>query len=282
MEKRATSAADLFGDNNIHQRSIADVALASPSRDSFREQLLAYLDRVIGFELASVGHTLDGMRFDLYSVGRLNASAARQRMWRYLGEFEPHEVEASFRARPVLDTEFLSKSRMDQLSVYREHWRPLRINVLLSAAWQNRFGAFVLLLARAGTPARFRESEIDLLARCLPQIRLSEALMSGAEESGFECWSRRVGLSCREREVVALVARGLRNSEIADVLQVSPCTVRNQLAVAFRKAEVTTRAELVSAMHWRDAEGSAIPRETSPKGTLSPWMKFIRTRGISP
>jgi DNA-binding CsgD family transcriptional regulator len=281
MEERATSAADLFEGSSIHQRSIGDIALASPGRDSFREQLLAYLDRVIGFEIASVGHTLDGVQCDLYTVG-LDDSAARQRMWKYLGELEPQEVEASFRARPVLDTEILSKSRMDQLSMYREYWRPLRIGVLMSAAWQNRFGAFVLLLGRAGTPARFRESEIDLLARCLPQIRLSEALMSGAEESGFECWSRRVGLSCREREVVALVARGLRNSEIADVLQISPCTVRNQLAVVFRKAEVTTRAELVSAMHWRDAEGSAIPRETSPKGTLSSWMKLFRTRGMCP
>jgi DNA-binding CsgD family transcriptional regulator len=52
-------------------------------------------------------------------------------------------------------------------------------------------------------------------------------------------------LSVKERQVTALVVRGLANREIAALLRVSPNTVRNQLAAVFRKLDVSTRAELV-------------------------------------
>jgi DNA-binding CsgD family transcriptional regulator len=105
--------------------------------------------------------------------------------------------------------------------------------------------------------------------------------MSHTVESSFECWAQGVGLSRREREIAALVARGPRNREIASVLGVSPFTVRNELALAFRKAEVTTRAELVNAMHSHGTdEGPAVPRRTGPKGVVDrPWMRSFRTGG---
>ena len=53
-------------------------------------------------------------------------------------------------------------------------------------------------------------------------------------------------LNPRELDISLLVARGLRNSEIANVCGISAYTVRNQLVSIFRKLSVSTRAELAA------------------------------------
>ncbi|MCE7795150.1 response regulator transcription factor [Sphingobium sufflavum] len=50
-------------------------------------------------------------------------------------------------------------------------------------------------------------------------------------------------LSHREREVLSLVARGLRASEVGGVLQISHHTVRDHLKSIYRKLNVSSRAE---------------------------------------
>ena len=52
-------------------------------------------------------------------------------------------------------------------------------------------------------------------------------------------------LTARELEVVRLVARGLRNKEIADRLSISEGTVKAHLRAIFEKLGVTSRARLV-------------------------------------
>jgi len=61
-------------------------------------------------------------------------------------------------------------------------------------------------------------------------------------------------LSQREREVAALVARGLTNAEIALSLGLSASTVKHYLEAAMRKAGVTNRGSL--AVWLRDQEGA--------------------------
>jgi DNA-binding CsgD family transcriptional regulator len=53
-------------------------------------------------------------------------------------------------------------------------------------------------------------------------------------------------LTPTEREVVGLVAEGLRNADIADRLYVSSSTVKTHLSHVFSKLGVTTRAELAA------------------------------------
>lgn len=60
--------------------SIADIALASTSRDLFRNQLFSYLDHIIGFDLAAVAHSMDGVQCEVSTRGSLDASVARERM----------------------------------------------------------------------------------------------------------------------------------------------------------------------------------------------------------
>lgn len=56
----------------------------------------------------------------------------------------------------------------------------------------------------------------------------------------------RVSLSPREREIVRLIARGLPNKAIADLLDVSLWTVATHLRRVFGKLGVSSRAEMVA------------------------------------
>jgi DNA-binding NarL/FixJ family response regulator len=58
-------------------------------------------------------------------------------------------------------------------------------------------------------------------------------------------------LSAREREVLNLIASGMRNSDIARTLFLSPKTVRNHITNIFAKLQVTDRTEAI--MRARDA-----------------------------
>jgi DNA-binding CsgD family transcriptional regulator len=56
------------------------------------------------------------------------------------------------------------------------------------------------------------------------------------------------GLTEREREITALIARGANTTEIAATLLLSPHTVRGYVKAIFHKAEVSSRGELVAKL----------------------------------
>ncbi len=52
-------------------------------------------------------------------------------------------------------------------------------------------------------------------------------------------------LTKREREIIRLVAEGLKNKEIAERLYISSSTVRHHLSAIFAKLEVADRLKLI-------------------------------------
>ena len=52
-------------------------------------------------------------------------------------------------------------------------------------------------------------------------------------------------LTKREREIIELIAEGLKNKEIAERLSISPATVRHHLSAIFAKLEVPDRLKLI-------------------------------------
>jgi RNA polymerase sigma factor (sigma-70 family) len=52
-------------------------------------------------------------------------------------------------------------------------------------------------------------------------------------------------LTERERELLALIAQGLNNSEIAQRLVISPKTVRNHITRIFDKLQVSDRSQAI-------------------------------------
>lgn len=60
---------------------------------------------------------------------------------------------------------------------------------------------------------------------------------------------RELGLTRREAEVLELVAIGRTNAQIADVLVVSPATVRKHLEKIYAKLGVHSRTEAAARAH---------------------------------
>ena len=56
--------------------------------------------------------------------------------------------------------------------------------------------------------------------------------------------------------MVALVADGLSNQEVADSLFVSLATVKTHLTHVFQKLDLRNRTQLVNAVHTRDSAAS--------------------------
>ena len=52
-----------------------------------------------------------------------------------------------------------------------------------------------------------------------------------------------VALSPRETEVLRMIGRGLKSSEVAEILAISPQTVATHVKTIYRKLEITSRAE---------------------------------------
>lgn len=75
--------------------------------------------------------------------------------------------------------------------------------------------------------------------------RFREAVLSFVQVGPGNTESPFSGLSAREREVLALLAEGLSNIEIAERLAISEKTVRNHASNIFDKLGVWSRAQAI-------------------------------------
>lgn len=103
----------------------------------------------------------------------------------------------------------------------------------------------------------------------------STVILTGDNETsvgGVGDWpGRMAGLSSREAEVIALIASGLTNHEIADRAYVSLNTVKTYIRSAYRKIGVERRPQAILwAMEngfWHDTERTLDPAlRTRPTG----------------
>lgn len=88
--------------------------------------------------------------------------------------------------------------------------------------------------------------------RRLAEARASLGAATNAEAvlraEGQELGTQGNGLSAREREVLELVAAGLRDEEIADRLRIAPSTVATLLKSAMERLDARTRVEAVARL----------------------------------
>jgi DNA-binding CsgD family transcriptional regulator len=77
------------------------------------------------------------------------------------------------------------------------------------------------------------------------------------------------GVTPREREIAALLARGLTNPEIAEILVLSPYTIQDHIKSLFEKTGVSSRQELVARIFLDDYMPSLAQRAPlSSSGTF--------------
>jgi DNA-binding CsgD family transcriptional regulator len=101
--------------------------------------------------------------------------------------------------------------------------------------------------ASAAAEAAARAHSIaDLLDETLAVLADGEVTSLPAAPSVEARWRRTAALSPREREVLALVAEGRTNKAIAEVLFLSPNTVKTHVTSLLHKLQADTRVQLAA------------------------------------
>ena len=77
------------------------------------------------------------------------------------------------------------------------------------------------------------------------EIVVSQQPARARTAPGLDWPGRTEGLTDREAEVIALITQGRSNAEIAGLMYLSINTVKTYIRAAYRKIDVTTRAQAI-------------------------------------
>jgi DNA-binding NarL/FixJ family response regulator len=155
----------------------------------------------------------------------------------------------------ILDLELGGYSTLPFLPQLREAAKTARILVLTSSRDSEthqkaaQMGAMGVVL---------KEEAADLLLKAIEKVHGGEAWldrvtlgnllwrMSHHDKDALDPRQKRIAsLSERERQVIVLIAEGLKNRQIAERLFISPTTVTHHLSSIYSKLGVNDRLELV-------------------------------------
>ncbi len=236
------------------QRDLADVAVGAVTQRAFREAALDRLAQSIAFDAAFFDalNPRVPVRDGVWRGLDLSAVAASTRRWdQYAVDLARWRDAALASGGVAVDIEVFSARERTRLEYFTQFARPLGIAAcaLTHLVLRGRVIA-AIGLCRTGRSVRpFAKTDTDLLRAVAPLLALGDAVHSAQAqpaplaETRVICVDER--LSTRQREIVAGVALGHTNAQIARALSLSPNTVRNALAEIFRVIGVANRAELV-------------------------------------
>ncbi len=231
---------------------MGEIALAARCSAEFRVAALACLVRQVGAEGGAICGFLPGLQ-PAYDGHHLVSGVTldNRRACAYLSEFSESEKLRGLRGPAWQDRDVIGAPRRERLSLYRDYLHKLDVRTFAARGWADGAGVHLAVLTPAGAVdvTRFMKRAQPALDAVFPILALAERLFvpasSSPTERSLQAWADGHGVTPSEFRVIALVERGLTNPEIAAVLSVSPNTVRNRLATAFRKLDVSRRAELV-------------------------------------
>ena len=151
----------------------------------------------------------------------------------------------------VLDLTMPGRSGMDLLRELHATHAPVRV-ILLTARIEHEQVLEALKLGVAGIV--LKESAPLQIVECIRRVAaggqwIDQVIGSRTVDTLLRRQSGAVKvaaiLTAREIEVVRMVARGLRNKEIADQLSITEGTVKAHLRTIFEKVGVDSRAKLI-------------------------------------
>jgi len=151
-------------------------------------------------------------------------------------------------------SDLISRRRYHELPVYRAYFQPRGLDHILDLGLSSAPSTYrTLILFRAPDASDFTERERTMLETLRPHLRAREAratlmaIVAGRlrvlEERGE---IDDLELTTREREIVAGVAAGKTNAQIASELWISPATVKKHLENTYVKLGVGSRAAAAS------------------------------------
>lgn len=227
--------------------------LADPVR--FPQRALERLQAALGFDTAMMMALSQPRR----PLAMLNKEPYRPFLRRYQAESRRYEPDLVRTRRATgegrgafIDREIYSGAEMRELPFFAEIIRPQGITSQLIGLMHLRGEPLAKIhLCRHGRGKGFGANELDAFRQVLPLLGVAHAAFALPGRSGPAPLE---ALGARERQVVELVARGLRNREIGALLGTSPNTVRNQLHRLFEKLDVSGRTEL--ALWYQRANGA--------------------------
>ena len=161
----------------------------------------------------------------------------------------------------LLDVKMPDGSGIDVLKALRTRGdrRPV---VLLTAAIND--GALIDALELGANGIVLKNADPRFLLDCLETVRDGDNWIDPELQARIpeleQTASSRASLAPREKQLIALVRKGLRNREIADQLGVTPGTVKVYLHSIFERVGVANRTEL--AMKSDDLIGPESERPT--------------------
>ena len=137
-----------------------------------------------------------------------------------------------------------------------------QIPILFLTSYSNQDSVLAAVFAGA-RGYLLKEIGSDALVQAIRSSAAGQTIMDPSINQQMLAWiktstsqghasSAQDSLSPQEQRVVTLVADGKTNKEIAFALELSPKTVRNYLANAFDKLQVSRRAELVKRFGHHD------------------------------
>jgi DNA-binding CsgD family transcriptional regulator len=158
--------------------------------------------------------------------------------------------------RALRTSDVMSQRAYRRLELYRLVGRRHRVEYSL-AFWMHGPDGVIRGLVFDASDHDFRARDkrvLDVLGRHL-------SVILGRNDPSLPGPSTALGITVRQATVLALVARGRTNAEIASVLSLSPNTVRKHLENAYRRMNVHTRAEAIVAAYRGNTSG---PQERVP------------------
>ena len=225
---------------------LIDVAHCAKDSDQFAQPVVEALARLVPGEI--VGYNERELESRRVVVSAEAPSVALPRdvanaVSAFCGEYPLSMLRRRSETRALKISDFASASKLHRLDYFNHALRPLGIEHqmrlwLTAPPGMARF----FHISRRQADGDFVERDRDLLELVRPFLlaffgRLDVRVVD--EENAD-------GLTGRETEILAWVARGKTNREIAALLVVSPHTIRKHLEHAYAKLRVHTRTAAVA------------------------------------
>jgi DNA-binding CsgD family transcriptional regulator len=232
-----------FGESDLRRvLAVAAVASASGHDTPFGAPLLEALQ-----ELIPVDHQVVYYEFEhathaervAIEYPRIEIAVDQETIDSLCAHYPLRDLDAGGASEPLILSDFLSTGALRRNPFYTNVLRPSGVRhemkVFLSSPVGMTYG---FAFTRTGGPD-FNERERCLLRVLRPHLVNVRARWTASRRASV--------LTNRENAVIALVAQGLTNHEVATRLVVSPGTVRTHLQHIFEKLDVHTRTAAVAA-----------------------------------
>ncbi len=126
-----------------------------------------------------------------------------------------------------------------------------KVHLLLIDTSCGRDNLVSAVLHKKVSGVLMNKSDSSMLKKAVKEVHKGEiwldkntfkSILHGINSAGGE----KSALSSREKEIVGLIGKGLRNKEIATKLNISETTVKTHLTRIFQKLNIKARSELIS------------------------------------